>query len=173
MRASNVPEQFLGEVVLSATHLINRMPSRTLDFKTLISTLQTFFPTSKIFSSVPLKIFGCSTFVHNLNPHRSKLDPKSIKCIFLGYSPHQKGYRCYSLQTRKFNHTMDITFFENQPYYTKDGIQGEQSHLYPIKSSEYQFLALEETEPTQIVPDQTPNTQPEAAQMLSNQTIDA
>ena len=54
---------------------------------------------------------------------------------------------------QKIDHTMDITFFENQPYYPKVGIQGEQSHLYPTKSSEYQLLALEETEPTQIVPD--------------------
>src|ERR1044072_6039385 len=129
------------------------MPSRILNFKTTICELQTFFPTSKILSSIPIKVFGCSAFVHNLNPHRSKLDPKSIKCIFLGYSPHQKGYRCYSPITKKFYHTMDVTFFENQPYYTKVGIQGEQPYLYPIKSSEYQFLAGNRTHTNSTRPD--------------------
>jgi hypothetical protein len=170
MLATNVPQHFWGEAVLSATHLINRTPSRILNFKTPLSTLQNLFPTSKIFSSIPLKIFGCSTFVHNLNPHRSKLDPKSIKCIFLGYSPHQKGYRCYSPHTKKFYHTMDVTFFENQPYYTKTGIQGEH-----IENSEYQLLPLELTEHDKILPNQTDNTQsaelmPKPAEKLPDQT---
>ena len=144
----------------------NRMSSYILDFKIPFSTLQTFFPTNKIFSSIPLKIFRCSAFVHNLNPHRSKLDPKPIKCIFVGYSPHQKGYRCYSPHTKKFYHTRDVTFFENQHYYPKVGIQGEQPNTYPTENSEYQPLALEITELAlllhkleQTLPDQNHNTQ--------------
>nr|KYP62171.1 Retrovirus-related Pol polyprotein from transposon TNT 1-94 [Cajanus cajan] len=125
MLTTNVPNQFWGEAVLSATYLINRMPSRILNFNTPYSTLQTSYPTSRILTSIPLKIFECLAFIHNLNPHRNKLDPKSIKCIFLGYSPHQKGYKCYSPHTRKLYHTMDVIFFENQPYYPKVSIHGE------------------------------------------------
>ena len=124
----------------------NRMSSYILDFKIPFSTLQTFFPTNKIFSSIPLKIFGCSAFVHNLNPHFSKLDPKSIKCIFLGYSPHQKRYWCYSLP--------------------KVGIQGEQPNTYLTENSKYQPLALEITESAlllhkfaQTLPDHNHNAQ--------------
>lgn len=122
MMATNVPNQFWGEAVLSATYLINRMPSRVLNFNTPHSTLQAFYQTSKILTSIPLKVFGCSVFVHNLDPHRSKLDPKSLKFIFLGYSPNQKGYKCNSPSNRKLYHTMDVTFFEHQPYYSKNGI---------------------------------------------------
>jgi hypothetical protein len=49
---------------------------------------------------------------------------------------------------------MDVTFFENQPYYTKTGIQGEH-----IENSEYQLLPLELTEHDKILPNQTGNTQ--------------
>ncbi|KAI5404164.1 hypothetical protein KIW84_051342 [Lathyrus oleraceus] len=39
---------------------------------------------------------------------------------------------------------MDVTFFENQPYYPKVGIQGE--NIYPIEVVESQLLELELTE---------------------------
>ncbi|KAL6340655.1 hypothetical protein AAG906_010563 [Vitis piasezkii] len=62
---------------------------------------------------------------------------RSLKCIFLGYSSNKKGYKCYSPVTRKFYNSMDVTFFETQPYYPKNDIQGENS------TQEYQFWDLE------------------------------
>jgi len=139
MLATNVPKQFWEEAVLSATYLINKMPSSVLNFNTPHAVLQTTYPTNKILTSIPLKVFGCLAFVHNLDPHHSKLDPKSIKSIFLRYSPHQKGYNCYSPTTRKFYHTMDVTFFEHQSCYPKVGIQGEKMPVL-TDMTEFQLL---------------------------------
>ena len=50
----------------------------------------------------------------------SKLDPKANKYLFFGYSPTQKGYKCYSPAIKKFY----VTFLENQPFFTKNNIQG-------------------------------------------------
>jgi hypothetical protein len=44
-----------------------------------------------------LKMFGCIAYVHVPKEKRSKLDPKAEKCIFIGYSLEQKGYRCFNL----------------------------------------------------------------------------
>ncbi|RVW76743.1 Retrovirus-related Pol polyprotein from transposon TNT 1-94 [Vitis vinifera] len=129
--------QMTGQAVLTAAYLINRMPSRVLKFQTPCQTLLKSFPTTRLISIVPPKIFGCSVFVHINQQHRSKLDPRSLKCIFLGYSSNQKGYKCYSPVTRKFYNSMDVTFFETQPYYPKNDIQGENS------TQEYQFWDLE------------------------------
>ena len=41
------------------------------------------------------------------------LDPQALKCIFLGYSNTQKGYKCYHPSTRKFFFSMDVTFHED------------------------------------------------------------
>ena len=102
MFSNNVPKYFWGEAILTATYLINQMPSRVLKFQNPHQVLIQSFPHFKSFTSdLPLKIFGCSAFVHIHHQNRTKLDPKSLKCIFLGYSSNQKGYKCYSPLTRK------------------------------------------------------------------------
>ncbi|KAL6311476.1 hypothetical protein AAG906_012064 [Vitis piasezkii] len=138
MIASNVPKQLWGEAVLTATYLINRMPSRILRFKTPCQILLAAYPSARIISSIPIKVFGCTAFVHIHKSQRSKLDSTATKCIFLGYSPNQKGYKCYSPTTKKFYTSMDVTFFENQPFYPKTAIQGEN-----WSTDEFQFWETE------------------------------
>ena len=91
---------FRGDALLTACFLINRMPSKVLQFQTPLQTLQKFFPENHIFSELDLRIFGCTTFVCLHDPSLSKLDARSCKCIFLGYSSVKKGYRCYSFEKR-------------------------------------------------------------------------
>jgi hypothetical protein len=135
MLFTHVPKQFLGEAVLTTTYLINRMPSRVLNFKTPSQVLLQAFPHTKLLSSLDPKVFGCSVFVHI--HHRGKLDPTSLKCIFIGYSPHQKGYKCYSHVLKKVYTSMDVTFFEHQAYYPKSDLQGatmREYHNWDIQS---------------------------------------
>ena len=73
----------------------------------------------------PSKVFGCKAFVHIHDHNRSKLEPRALLYIFLGYSATQKGYRCYSPEKRRYFVTMDVTFFENQSFYPKKPLQGE------------------------------------------------
>ena len=67
-----------------------------------------------------------------------KLDRKSLKCIFLGYSRVQKGYRCYCPSFRRYLVFADVTFLENTSF-SQDSIhtsQGEDDDLlvYTIAS---------------------------------------
>ncbi|RVX00388.1 Retrovirus-related Pol polyprotein from transposon RE2 [Vitis vinifera] len=57
---------------------------------------------------LPPRVFGCTCFVHILTPGQDKLSAKAMKCLFLGYSRLQKGYRCYSLET---HHTLSPLMF--------------------------------------------------------------
>ncbi|RVW27700.1 Retrovirus-related Pol polyprotein from transposon RE2 [Vitis vinifera] len=47
-----------------------------------------------------------------------KLSAKATKCIFLGYSRLQKGYRCYSPDTHRYFLSVDVTFFEDSPFFS-------------------------------------------------------
>ena len=84
MSSSNVPKFYWGEAILTAAYLINRMPSRVLDFQCPSQVLHSFPHTRFVSSDLPPKIFGCTTFIHVYPQYRSKLDPRCLECIFLG-----------------------------------------------------------------------------------------
>lgn len=114
----NVPKYLWGEALLSAMYVTNRVPSSALGYQTPLQVLQAKLKTIPPFPNLPPKVFGCAVYVH-VHPHqRSKLDPCAIKCVFLGYASHQKGYRCYHPPTRKMYVTMDATFHEELSYFT-------------------------------------------------------
>ena len=48
--------------------------------------------------------------------HVFKLDPKSLKCIFIGYSRVQKGYKCYCASLRRYLVSAGVTFLENMSF---------------------------------------------------------
>jgi transposase InsO family protein len=112
MYTMNVPKFLWSEAVMTATYLINRMPSRILGMKT---------PYEMVFGKnefiVPPKVFGCTCFVRDHRPSVGKLDPRAVKCIFIGYSSGQKGYKCWSPSERRTFVSMDVTFRESVPFY--------------------------------------------------------
>ena len=60
---ANVPTHFWTDGVITAVHLINRMPSKALEFQTPLQALSTAIslPTTLM---LPLRVFGCVAFVH-------------------------------------------------------------------------------------------------------------
>jgi hypothetical protein len=112
MMAMNVPNFLWSEAVMTAAYLINRMPSRVLGYKAPIECL-----TGEISYVVPPKVFGCVCFVKDYRPSVSKLDPRALKCVFVGYSGKQKGYKCWCPSERRMFVSMDVVFREYQPFY--------------------------------------------------------
>ena len=107
-----MPKHFWVDVVSTACFFINRMSSSVLDWTT---PFQTLFPHKSLFPIEP-QVFRCTCFVREVHLHVSKLDPKSLKCIFLGYSRVQKGYRCYCPSLCRYMVSTDVTFLENTPF---------------------------------------------------------
>ena len=53
--------------------------------------------------------------MHVPNKDKNKLQPKSTKCIFLGYSDDKKAYKLYEPTTKKIVASHDVGFKE-QPH---------------------------------------------------------
>ena len=70
------------------------------------------FPNQPLFC-LPPRVFSCVCFVYILAPRQDKLSAKATKCVFLGYSRLQRGYRCYSPDTHRYFVSADVTIFEN------------------------------------------------------------
>ncbi|KAL2252652.1 UNVERIFIED_CONTAM: Retrovirus-related Pol polyprotein from transposon RE1 [Sesamum indicum] len=105
---AHLPTKFWGESVHAATHVINRLSSRLLNWKS---------PYEILFHKVPnyssLKVFGCLYFASNTSPSKCKFTPPAPKCVFLGYSQNHKGYKVFDLDTDTLFHSRDVIFHEN------------------------------------------------------------
>ena len=109
-----VPQRFWGDAILAACYLINRMPSSILHDQIPHSILLTTQPLFYL----PPRVFGYVCFVHILTPGQDKLSIKATKCVFLGYSRLQRGYRCYSPDTNRYFISADVTFFEDSSFFS-------------------------------------------------------
>ncbi|CAL8174263.1 unnamed protein product [Prunus armeniaca] len=47
-----------------------------------------------------------------------QIGSRAEKCVFIGYAPHQKGYRCYHPPSQKVYTSMDVVFRENDIYFS-------------------------------------------------------
>lgn len=57
-------------------------------------------------------MFGCEAFSRIPKEKRTKLDPKSLKCIFVGYGEEQFSFRLWDPVHRKIVRSRDVIFHE-------------------------------------------------------------
>ena len=68
-------------------------------FVTPIEVLKGITPYEAFYGTKPqvyhLRVFGYLAFAHILDARRKKLDDKTRKCVFVGYSSVSKAYKLY------------------------------------------------------------------------------
>jgi histone deacetylase 1/2 len=105
---ASMPLKFWDEAFLTATYLINLLPSKVINFDTPVQRLLKETPD---YSS--LRVFGCACWP-NLRPYNShKLSFRSTRCVFLGYSSRHKGFKCLEPSTGRVYISRDVTFDES------------------------------------------------------------
>lgn len=112
----NMPRRFWGDAVMTACYLINRIPTKVLDDLSPFEVLNKTKPNIN-----HLRVFGSVCFVLVPRDQRNKLDAKSTRSVFIGYSTTQKGYRCYDPSTKRIMTSRDVKFLEDQSYFEKSG----------------------------------------------------
>ena len=107
MFEKNVPHTYWAGAVSTIVDIMNRTPIAAMHDVTLEEKFTGVKPDLS-----HLKVFGCIAYVHVPDELRTKLDPKAEKCVFIGYSLEQKGYRCYNPLTHKLRVSRDVVFDE-------------------------------------------------------------
>ncbi|KAH9724032.1 hypothetical protein KPL70_007344 [Citrus sinensis] len=98
------PKSLWAETLLTASYLVNLIPSAALDFKTPFEMWH-----GQPASYVNLKVFGCPAYAHI---SQGKLAPRALKGQFLGYPDGVKGYKlwCTDLEPPRCIISRDVAF---------------------------------------------------------------
>jgi len=86
LNGKSLPNSFWAEAVNTAVYILNRCTTKAVDGRTPQEAYSGKKP-----SVAHLKVFGSECFMHIPDEERTKLQPKSRKCIFLGYDMESKA----------------------------------------------------------------------------------
>ena len=86
---------FWAEAINCANYIVNRTPTKVLKNITLEEAWSSIKPDVSHF-----RVFGSEAWAHIPDEKHKALEPKSEKCIFVGYSEDVKGYRLIPLNSK-------------------------------------------------------------------------
>ncbi|KAD0286868.1 hypothetical protein E3N88_44505 [Mikania micrantha] len=132
---SNAPANLWVDAFTSATYIINRLPTPLLNYRSPFEVLYGNAPTYAHF-----RVFGCRVFPYLRDYAKNKLSPRSASCIFIGYSPRYKGYRCFDPLTSRTYVTRHAKFDEDVFPFT--------GQVPPINEAKLVFSNFDETIPS-------------------------
>jgi hypothetical protein len=108
LEEKSMPKSYWAEAVRTAVYIQNRIGDK-------VSPYEQYFGTKPNLRH--LRVFGSIAYVHIPKEKRKKLDTKAEKCILVGYSDEQKGYKCYNPQTKRACVSRDVVFDESASWY--------------------------------------------------------
>lgn len=83
-----------------------------------------------------LKVFGCTAYAHVDN---GKLEPRAIKCLFLGYGSGVKGYKLWNPKTGKTFMSRSVVF--NEFVMFNDSLSSD--HVPDSSKKELQHISMQ------------------------------
>ncbi|KAJ9542336.1 hypothetical protein OSB04_028842 [Centaurea solstitialis] len=106
---ASIPASFWHHALHMATYLLNILPSKPLSYASPVRRLYQKEP-----SYSHLRTFGCLCYPLIPSSTIHKLQPRSTSCVFLGYPPNHRGYKCYDLSSHKIIICRHVLFDETQ-----------------------------------------------------------
>ncbi|KAE9188971.1 hypothetical protein PF004_g22347 [Phytophthora fragariae] len=105
----SVSTEWWAEAVSTAVYLINRSTNTQ---NTSVTPYELGFKVKPTLEH--LRVFGSHGYAHIDKAQRTKLEPKSFRCMFLGYAENVKGYRVFDLDASKVKVTRYVKLDERE-----------------------------------------------------------
>jgi hypothetical protein len=125
--------RFWAEAASNVCYLINRSPSISLDKKT---SIEVWSETLADYSQ--MRVFGCTAYAHVDN---EMLEPKAVKCIFLGYGSEVKAYKLWNPETKRILMSRNVVF--NEAIMFTDSQTSADSDISNISDDEQQRTSVQ------------------------------
>jgi hypothetical protein len=103
-----LPFNLWGEALLTACHVHNRVLSKKIH-SSPYELWNGRKPNLNYF-----KVWGCITYLRIPDPKRTKLGPRAIKSVFVGYTVNSKAYRLLDLSSNTIVESRGVEFIENK-----------------------------------------------------------
>ncbi|XP_019257602.1 PREDICTED: uncharacterized protein LOC109235802 [Nicotiana attenuata] len=133
MAQANLPISYWGDALLTATFVLNRVPTKSVT----ITPYELW--TGRQPDMSVLRPWGCAAYTHDSSHKYGKLGPRGKKCIFIRYSETLKGYVFIGQQESgsviEFE-SRDVPFLEDE--FPKKGEVGQDLTLFEIMDQEVQ-----------------------------------
>jgi hypothetical protein len=139
---AKLPKSFWNYAIQHATFLINRTPTPVLNNKSPFEVLNKTLPDLE-----HLKVFGSLTYTSTLTAHRTKLEPRSRKCIFLGYKQGVKGTILFDLASKEIFLSRNVTHYDHILPYSPSTTQ-PQWHYHTSYCSNVPIVVTDYDNPT-------------------------
>ena len=106
-----IPKTLWAEAVRWSNYVLNMCPTLMVKDLTPAEAWNGIKP-----SVAHFRVFGCIAHAHVPEVNRSKLDKRSVECVFLGVSEESKGYRLLNPISNKVIISRDVTFEEGKQW---------------------------------------------------------
>ena len=104
--SAELPFNLWGEALLTACHVHNRIPSK----KIKVSQYELWNGGKPNLDYI--KVWECVAFYRVVDPKRTKLGPRVMKSVFVGYAENSKAYRLLDLNSNTMVESRDVEFIE-------------------------------------------------------------
>lgn len=104
---TTITAKYWAEAFSYVVYIINRLLSSILVNRSPFELLFSVYPAYENFH-----VFGYHVYSCLCDYAANKFSPKSVPCIFLGYSSHQKGFRCMDPASSQVYITLHAQFNE-------------------------------------------------------------
>jgi hypothetical protein len=131
---AGMPAQFWAEAMLAASDITNNVPCVANEGVPPVVIWDGAQPQLATF-----KVFGCAAYAHTQGA--SKLDSRTVECVYLGRDKSRKGWRLWSIKDKRVFTSRDVHFneqlfpFKEQRVARTPLLESELGASQPISSS--------------------------------------